>query len=144
MSSGSVKNPFSGDQADDALNLDELIRAIANSALSEGKKMAYLYLIADGSFSLDHMEGLSKDMDEAGEKLERKVAYREKKIKDYDARIATVDREIVKLTPPATEEIEQNLDKYVAAVSRETEAGSQKTKEEHIAHLKTKIQKKHV
>ena len=141
MSSGSVKNPFTGEEADDDLKLDQLIQAIANSALSEGKKMAYLYLIAAGTFSMDHMEGLNKDMEEAGRRLEKRITYREKKIAGYDEKLAKLEKEIAELTPLATKEVQENLDKFVAAVSRETEAEQSKSKEKQISHLKTKIHK---
>lgn len=126
---------------DDFFGIKALIKAIENSALSEGKKLAYLYMIFQGSFSESHFIGLKEDMVAAGEKLEQKIINLEKEQVSTNAQIATLEQEINELTPAAVKELKENLDKYVAAVAQETEAERAGKKGKAITKIKTKLSK---
>ena len=128
-------------KGDDFFGVKKLIRAIQDSALSEGKKLAYLYLIVSGAFSTDTFTGLKEDMVAAGKTLQQKISKLEREKASADAQIATLEKEINALEPLALKELKDNLDRYVAAVAKETEASRSGSQEKAIKKIKTKLSK---
>lgn len=122
-------------------DLAKLVGLIDTSTLSEGKKLAYLYMIADGSFSIDHLEGLKKDLEEAGRELQKKADKQADIVKDYDSQVDKLEGEISTLMDEAAAEHQQNLDKIVEAAAKEAEKTELAGKDKIIKKIKTKLSK---
>jgi hypothetical protein len=123
-------------------SLMELIEAIYSSGLSQGKKLAYLSMIADGSFSMDHLDGLLKDMDETGLRLKQKKKRVQKSLETLEAKKEQLEEELMQLQIKAAEEQLVNTEKFLDAVTRIEEQSAESGKQKSIEKIKSTLNKK--
>lgn len=119
----------------------ELIEAIYTSELPEGKKLAYLSMIADGSFSLDHLDGLLKDLEEVDLQLQQKKKQVVKSLDELEAKKEKLEDELMELQVKAAEEMLVNAEKLVDAVTEAEERSSEFSNKKTIENLKSKLNK---
>lgn len=137
-----AKTKSSSRKIDYGFNPLELAEVIYVSLLPEGKKLAYLYMIADGSFSLNHFDGLLEEIDKVGVTLEQRRKVEEAKLKALQKKQSKLEQELMELQIKAAEEQIENADKLVEVISKEAEKEQEVTKKHKIQHLKTKLRKK--
>lgn len=100
-------------------SIQALAKSISDSAISQEKKLFYLYLLAEGTFSLKTLKSLQQDMKKQGQKREKTIADLAKNIASLNTEIAKTEAEIARLTPLAEKELEENLMKLVDFVAKE-------------------------
>ena len=133
---------LSGKEPQEPFDIAELVEILAVSALTQGKKLAYLYSIAAGLFSLSHFDGILDDMDQEGKQLAKQKKRQEDKISKLKDKEEKLQVELANLRIGAAVEQEQNLDKVVAEAARESEKKHEVGTHEAIKTIKTKLHKK--
>ncbi|MGE3278337.1 MAG: hypothetical protein AB7J40_00820 [Candidatus Altimarinota bacterium] len=121
MKKNKAQNPFAYGTNDDPLRIGKLIDAIQDSALSAAKKLAYLYLIAEGSFTGATMKMLRKDMEDQEKIMVRQLRAKEKALQQVDQEIESLEQSILELTPKAMDETQENLQQLVEMAAHETQ-----------------------
>ena len=116
--------------------IGELVTILKRSQLPEGKILAYLYLIASGRFSLDDMDRLLKDMDEAEDALENQKKALEIKITELRKQADSAQSELFDMRLGAARELEENADKLLNALKEEKVSEGQ---EKDIKAIKKKL-----
>lgn len=119
----------------------ELARTISASAISQGKKLAYLYALADGSFSLGHFDRLLAEMEVVGTALQERKKIEESRLNALKKQQSQTEWELIELQIKAAEEQERNVEKLLVALARETEQEKEAEKKKKIVRLKTKLRK---
>ena len=127
--------------SDQTIDFEKIVDLIDKSALSEGKKLAYIFMIAEGTFSLDTMKGLLKDLEAAGGELQHKLDEQAVLVADYGSKINSLEEEIMDLMDEVSIEHQSNLDKILDAASMAAEISEIDSKEEKLAKIKRKLQK---
>lgn len=136
-----AKTKSSPQKVDYGFNPLELAEVIYSSLLPEGKKLAYLYAIADGSFSLNHFDNLLDEMDEVGITLEKRRKVEMAKLKALEKHQEKLEKELIELQIMAAEEQQGNVDKVLEALAGETEQEREVEKKKKIVRIKTKLRK---
>ena len=136
-----AKTKSSPRKVDYGFNPLELAEVIYASLLPEGKKLAYLYMIADGSFSLSHFDGLLEEIDRVGVTLEQRRKVEEAKLKALKKHQEQLEKELIELQMQAAEEQQRNVDHLLEVVSKETEQQHETVKKKKIRRIKTKLRK---
>lgn len=132
------------DNSTAAFNINplELADIIYTSSLPQGKKLAYLYMLADGSFSLSHFDGLLLEFESAGKPLKLKKEKEESKLKSLVAKKEKLEEELVELQIKSADEQLMNFEKLTVAIENEVENEKETAKLKKIKSIKTKLNKK--
>ena len=136
-----AKTKSSPRKIDYGFNPLELAEIIYASLLPEGKKLAYLYMIADGSFSLNHFDGLLEEIDKVGVTLVQRKKVEKAKLKALEKHQEKLEKELIELQIKAAEEQQKNVDHLLEVVSRKTEQHQETLKKKKIHRIKTKLRK---
>lgn len=128
-------------KVDYGFNPLELAEVIYASLLPEGKKLAYLYMIADGSFSLSHFDDLLEEIDRVGVTLEQRRMVEEAKLKALAKHQEKLEKELIELQIRAAEEQQKNVDHLLETVSEKAEQRQETLKKKKIRRIKTKLRK---
>ncbi|GEM_PF-5846553 len=141
-----VKNKRKNISQDDPLGLQGIIELIEASDLPEYKKIAYLYMIADGSFSIQTLADMEKEMADISADLEKKIKNVEeeedKKIAELKKKVKALDEKIGDLAIAAAEEARDNAEKIITYAIKYGEERREDGKDEKIKELRKKILQK--
>ena len=94
-------------------SIEGLIEAIYRSALPQAKKLAYLSMLVEGSFTGTTFERLRQEMKNQGRELRLKVDAKAGELKKLDQEIEQLEKEVLRLTPEAMRETQGNLQQLV-------------------------------
>ncbi|MDP2691170.1 MAG: hypothetical protein Q8O95_02070 [bacterium] len=117
-----AQNPFKGIIPTDEIDFGELIEVIKRSELSEGKKIAYLYMIAEETFTLADLEEIENEMIMAGRELEKEQGKQMKKLQELKAKEAKLREKVAKAQVKSAREMERNFSKLEDAMLEEANA----------------------
>ena len=96
--------------------LTELIKLIEKAPISKKKRLAYLYLIGDGSFSDLELKALLKAIDASGKRLQRKKQNLEQSLAALKQEEKALLDELPELTVQAAKEQLENAKKVLQSI----------------------------
>lgn len=101
------------DDNQDFVDINALAGAIEASALPEGKKIAYIYMLADGTLTLEELEKINMEMEEAGKDLEAVIAKEQAELEALEAELAELEDQKFELELEHAIQFEKNAEKLV-------------------------------
>lgn len=128
--------PQSTGTSNDPLGIGEIIDAIEGSSLPEHQKMAYLYLLARGDFSLQTLHNIANEMSKLGEGLKSKICTKEAPIEELRKKIKAQKRLLDELSVKTAEEIIEDGENLVTLAMKTAEESAETGKEGKIQALK--------
>lgn len=126
-------------EQDLADSLAVIIPTIVRSRIPDGHKLAYLFLIADGTFSMQAMEDIEKDMHEYSTKQEAYIASKKSEIADLEAQIEALDKQIDEVAVHYTKDLKNDTDQLLHLASKHAEEVKKGEHKASIKHLKKRL-----
>ncbi len=111
----------------DPFGLRTIIDTIDASELADAKKILYLYMIAEGSFSLQTLEDLEKDLAELAKPAQKALLSQEKKVAGFEDELQNINRELDSLAVERCEDLQKRAEAFLSHASK-TEEGQREKK----------------
>jgi hypothetical protein len=124
-----------------AENMEKIIPALVNSGISDDKKLFYLYLIADGSFSMQTMADIKADMEEYSHDQEQYIADKESEIAHLEAQIAALDEELDEVAAQHMDDLNNDTEELIHLAAKHAEEASKGMHKASIKQLKKRLSK---
>jgi N-methylhydantoinase B/oxoprolinase/acetone carboxylase alpha subunit len=122
-----------------AESLEKIIPALVRSGISDDKKLFYLYLIADGSFSMKIMEDIQRDMEDFSKEQEAYISDKESEIADLEAKIAAIDTQLDEVAAQHSVDLKHDVDELVHLAAAHTEEAQKSQHKASIKQLKKRL-----
>ncbi|MDF2378819.1 MAG: hypothetical protein P1V18_01160 [Candidatus Gracilibacteria bacterium] len=103
------------------VDINALAGAIESSALPEGKKIAYIYMLAEGTLTLAELEKINVEMEEAGKDLEAVIAKEQAELDAIELELAELEDQKFDMELEHAIQFEKNAEKLVNAAYGEAE-----------------------
>ncbi len=122
-----------------AESLEKIIPALVRSGISDDKKLFYLYLIADGSFSMQTMEDIQRDMEEFSQEQEALISHKEADIAALEAQIAALDEQLDQVAAQHMLDLKHDTDELIHLAAVQAEKARKEKHEVSIKNIKKSL-----
>ena len=126
----------------DSLGIAEIITALENSSLPSHKKIAYLTMIEDGSFSLQALRDLELDIAGISEKKKARLEKREAEIRDLKKKKSEADAKLAELAIQSLQDYQHNISVFLEYTAKTKETVLEKGHEKDIKKIRQSLLKK--
>lgn len=127
--------------ASDTYGIASIVTAIEQSQLPKAQKIAYLYQIADGSFSLKSLNDIEGSLRIISTKSQRGVEKKKSEIQKIESEIRDLDEELKAYELQKGESMLKNVQKLMAFAASEAEVKAEARKKKTVTKLKKKLKK---